>query len=183
MNKYGIENFSIDLINKFPKGILEEKEKEYIKEFNTYGNTGYNATLGGDGKPYLNLNEKDVIIQYNNMGLIYKVALYFNCSQDSIRLILKNNSIVIKPGSLITKEKKGKKVLQLTKDLKNVQEFNSYMEAAIWLVNNRHTTSENLTRIAQNIGRCIKGIEGRKSAYGFIWKNGGVAESGLLQRS
>lgn len=53
INKYGIDNFSIEILFETSdkdysvvKRILDEKEKYYIREYNTYGE--YNQTLGGD---------------------------------------------------------------------------------------------------------------------------------------
>lgn len=55
--KYGLENFEYGVIGIFrtweSQELLKKKldflEKKYIKEYNSYGNTGYNQTLGGDG--------------------------------------------------------------------------------------------------------------------------------------
>ena len=51
IRKYGKENFSIELIdfcNSWEE--LEEKEKQYISEYNTLSDEfGYNMTEGGDG--------------------------------------------------------------------------------------------------------------------------------------
>lgn len=55
--KYGINNFEYAIIGVFrtweSQNILKKKldflEKKYIKEYNSYGTTGYNQTLGGDG--------------------------------------------------------------------------------------------------------------------------------------
>lgn len=53
--KYGIENFELgildtirDALSKKTKAILDELEIKYIKEYNSYGKTGYNQTRGGD---------------------------------------------------------------------------------------------------------------------------------------
>lgn len=53
--KYGLENFElgildtfIDALNPETKVKLDELEKKYIQEYNSYGDTGYNMTLGGD---------------------------------------------------------------------------------------------------------------------------------------
>lgn len=53
--KYGLDNFSWgilttirDALNPATKYKLDELEKRYIQEYNSYGQTGYNATLGGD---------------------------------------------------------------------------------------------------------------------------------------
>lgn len=49
MRKYGIDNFHIVVVEECPQTELNDKEKYYIKKYNTYVPNGYNATLGGDG--------------------------------------------------------------------------------------------------------------------------------------
>lgn len=53
--KYGIENFEVTILKTFHDSLgwrtkiqLDELEKRYIKEYDSYNN-GYNSTLGGDG--------------------------------------------------------------------------------------------------------------------------------------
>jgi len=48
MKKYGLENFTIELIEECDLKIIYETEKKYIKEYNSYEN-GLNTTLGGEG--------------------------------------------------------------------------------------------------------------------------------------
>lgn len=55
INKYGIENFEIKILESFRDGFdwivrskLDELEKKYIEQYDCY-NKGYNSTLGGDG--------------------------------------------------------------------------------------------------------------------------------------
>lgn len=55
INKYGIENFEIEILESFRDGFdwrvrsqLDELEKKYIEQYDCY-NKGYNSTLGGDG--------------------------------------------------------------------------------------------------------------------------------------
>ena len=48
MNKYGVNNFNIELLEETENPI--EREIYWIEYYNTYKH-GYNATKGGDGKP------------------------------------------------------------------------------------------------------------------------------------
>ena len=48
MNKYGLENFSICLLEECSNQLLNERETYWIKRMDSYNN-GYNMTLGGDG--------------------------------------------------------------------------------------------------------------------------------------
>lgn len=50
MNKYGVENFIVEELEYVKdENILSEREVYWIKELETYGSKGYNATKGGDG--------------------------------------------------------------------------------------------------------------------------------------
>lgn len=48
MKKYGIDNFYIELIEEdIPYEVLDKKEIEYIKKYNSVSPNGYNISLGG----------------------------------------------------------------------------------------------------------------------------------------
>lgn len=50
--KYGLQNFKYQILEEFEdidKAKLDQLEREYITKLNSYGDTGYNQTLGGDG--------------------------------------------------------------------------------------------------------------------------------------
>lgn len=50
LKKYGIENFSFEILEICKKEEMDEKEKEYIQKFKTYvKENGYNFTTGGKG--------------------------------------------------------------------------------------------------------------------------------------
>ena len=49
IRKHGVENFDFTLICVCDNSELNELEIKYIKEFNTFGENGYNMTIGGQG--------------------------------------------------------------------------------------------------------------------------------------
>jgi len=49
IRKHGIENFEFTTVCVCDKNELDELEKKYIEEFQTFGENGYNMTSGGQG--------------------------------------------------------------------------------------------------------------------------------------
>lgn len=69
MRKYGIENFSIEVLEECPDEMLSEKEIFYIDKLNAfYGKDGYNMTFGGNCGTPLKL-DWDRLNELWNMGL------------------------------------------------------------------------------------------------------------------
>ena len=56
IRKYGVKNFEITTIEKCPINLLDEKEKYWIKFYDTKNN-GYNQTLGGHSVQLYNYDE------------------------------------------------------------------------------------------------------------------------------
>lgn len=50
IKQYGIENFTVQLLESVPINLKDEREQYYIKLYNTY-KKGYNRTIGGDFNP------------------------------------------------------------------------------------------------------------------------------------
>ena len=49
MLKYGIENFSIEVLEECNSNDIDDKEIYWINYYNTYNGNGYNCTGGGEG--------------------------------------------------------------------------------------------------------------------------------------
>ena len=49
MRKYGVENFSIEIIEKCAPELLDERERFWIQELNCVSPNGYNILEGGQG--------------------------------------------------------------------------------------------------------------------------------------
>lgn len=58
LRKYGIENFTHEVLEECTEDVLFEKEIQYIKDFNsTDDNIGYNTSIGGDASGLNNSGE------------------------------------------------------------------------------------------------------------------------------
>ena len=105
MNKYGVEHFHFSVIEETDNTC--EREMYWIEKLRTYVGysdcNGYNATLGGEGKCYLNLDLNQVIDYHiNQANLITKrTAEYFGVDQQTIKMLLIKNNIVLLDSSSV----------------------------------------------------------------------------------
>lgn len=165
INKYGPEHFLIEEVEKCNIEEVNEKEIYWINYYNTYYD-GYNATKGGDGKSYL---DYDLIIStYKKTQNIAETARILKYSRDSIKNILENNNIKIKPSQEIAKEKQGKKCKMISpKSGEVIKIFETLSDASRYLVENgmNNTTFENTLKLLS------KACNGKvKTAYKYIWQ-------------
>lgn len=164
MNKYGIENFIIEEVEQCEESILSEREKYWIEYYGSF-KYGYNATIGGDGKPYIDRNL--VIKTYQEIGVMQRVADLLNISVDSVKNILKENNIKIHSYKEINKKLYGKAVMMLSLTGEPQKVFDSLSEAAIFLNEERKQNSE-IRGITCHISQVCEGK--RKTAYNHKWK-------------
>ena len=158
MRKYGIENFEISLIEE--TNSPEEREIYWISYYDSYKN-GYNATLGGDGKKYI---DYDLVVEtYLKLLNIKQVANKLNLDAGHVSHILKSQNIQI----IVPKSKKCKAINQYDKNNKLIRSFYSCGEAARWLFS-QNISQAKIGTITNKITDCCRGE--RKSAYGFYWQ-------------
>lgn len=160
MRKYGIEHFHIELIEETDKP--EEREVYWIEQKRSFKN-GYNATVGGDGKKYLDYDL--IIATYKELQSIVEVANKIGCSTDAVTEILRGNNIKIFSSSEVCQKKYGKIVNRYNLQGEYIDSFPSCREAAKFLgkkvEGNGHGACSHISDVAK--GK-------RKTAYGYIWK-------------
>lgn len=166
INKYGPEHFLIEEIEECSPEEANEKEIYWINYYDTYHN-GYNATLGGEGKHYL---DYDLIIStYKETQNVNKTAEKLNCSRDSVKKVLKSNNIEIKPSQEIAKEKQGKKCKMISPITKEtIKVFDSISDASRYLIENKITTNTNFSDVLKCISKACNGKS--KTSYKYIWQ-------------
>lgn len=164
MRKYGIEHFHIELIEETDNP--EEREVFWIENKRSFKN-GYNATIGGDGKHYIDYDL--VISTYKELNSIIDTALKLNIHRDSVSNILRQNNIPIISSSEINLKKFGKITNMYSLEDEFLRSFPSTNEAARYMVENNLTGCKQST-IKQHITEVCTGR--RKTAAKYKWKYG-----------
>lgn len=159
MNKYGIENFKIEQLEEIDgndQDLLSQREIFWIKELQTFGKNGYNATKGGDGSTIYDPN--DFLYLYNLGYSQAKVAEKMNCDRETVSRVLKAHNVTIRSCD--------KRVKQY--DLANnyIRSFDSQTEAAQWVLDFVDNTLS-LAAVKGGISGCC--LKKRKKSYGYRW--------------
>lgn len=163
MRKYGPKHFHIELIEETNNP--EEREVYWIEKKQSF-KYGYNATIGGEGRKYLDYVL--IIKTYQQYLNISTVAKLLSINEDSIHDILVANNINIKASSQIIKDTFGKPVQMLDKMTKEpLQVFSTTRDAAHYLIDNNYSHSS-LTTTRQHISEVCRNK--RKSAFGYCWQ-------------
>lgn len=156
MKKYGTENFYVVTVEECDKALLNEREKYWIEYFGSFKD-GYNATVGGDGKPYL---DYELIYKtYIKTKSIKETAKIIPCSPESVSKVLSiyniDSEIKIKNANML----KSKKVAMLDKNTGQILKvFPSIKNACDYL---QRPFSGHISAV------CNKK---RKTAYGYKWE-------------
>lgn len=159
MKKYGIEHFHIELLEETDSP--EEREMFWIEQKRSY-KEGYNATLGGDGKHYIDYDL--VIAMYLELQNQNEVARRMGISPDTVSVVLKNNNIERLTSSESAARATGKVINQYSLNDEYIQSFSSAKAAAESL--GKITSTSN--GASSHISDVCRGK--RKTAYGYKWK-------------
>lgn len=164
MRKYGVEHFHIELIEETDNP--EEREVFWIENKRSFKN-GYNATIGGDGKKYIDYDL--VISTYKEIKSIVDTAKALNISADSVSNILRQNNISIISSSKVNLNKYGKVTNMYSLEGEFLKSFSSTNEAAQYMIDNNLTNCKKTT-IKQHITEVCTGR--RNTAAKYKWKYG-----------
>lgn len=157
MNKYGVENFKIECLEKVEdSSILSEREIYWIHELNSYGSNGYNATEGGDGTILYDYKE---IVDLARLGYTSKqICNKIGCCDSTVYSVLKAHKVKYR-------QRNTKLIAQYDLAGNYIQTFWGAGEVQKYLNDYGITDSK---KASASINKCCKGIV--KQAYGYIWK-------------
>ena len=170
MNKYGIEHFSIHLIEECADEDASAREQYWIGFYKSY-TEGYNATLGGEGRPYIDIS--NVLLLWNNGYGIRQIANEMGHDTKWISILLKNNGIsaeeITSRGMQLSLEGSIKGVEMLDKKTEEViKTFASTREAARFIIQEQGLKPSNEGGYSGHISEACQGK--RKTCQGYKWR-------------
>ena len=93
IKKYGKSNFTVEVIEEIDSANLNDRERYWIKYYNSYNN-GYNSTKGGqDGiKLFKNLDTESIVREYKSGKSLREIGRLFNVDKQTIKdLLIRHN--------------------------------------------------------------------------------------------
>lgn len=94
INKYGKSNFTIEVIEEVESTNLNDRERYWIRYYDSYNN-GYNSIEGGqDGiKLFKNLDTESIVREYKSGKSLREIGRLFNVDKQTIKDLLVRNNI------------------------------------------------------------------------------------------
>ena len=116
IKKYGKSNFTVEVIEEIDSANLNDRERYWIKYYNSYNN-GYNSTKGGqDGcKPFKDLDVESIIKEYNTGKSLRTLGTIFKVDKQTIKDLLVRNNINLRTTKTYKLSQKDRK--DIIKDL------------------------------------------------------------------
>ena len=161
MQKYGCNHFSVETLEE--TDLPEERERYWIEYFGSFKN-GYNATIGGDGRPYIDVDL--VISTYQELQNATETAKRMNISVDTVLKYLHERKFEVISAQRIIQQKFSKITNMYSLNGEFLRSFPSTNAAADYMVSNNLTGCKKTT-IKQHITEVCTGR--RKTAAKFKW--------------
>ena len=116
INKYGKSNFTIEVIEEVESTNLNDRERYWIRYYDSYNN-GYNSTEGGqDGiKLFKNLDTESIVREYKSGKSLREIGRLFNVDKQTIKDLLVRNNINLRTTKTYKLSQKDRK--DIIKDL------------------------------------------------------------------
>lgn len=160
MNKYGIDNFEISMLEECENLIANEREIFFIEQYESF-KYGYNATIGGDGKQFI---DYDLVVDtYRNLKNITKTAKSLNICISSVKNILSLKNIPIE--KVVPK---GISVNMYSLDKNYIASFASSKEAARYIIALLNKKPSSIGGVSSQIMEVCRGK--RHTAYKHYWE-------------
>lgn len=161
IKKYGIEHFHVEQIEETDSP--KTREQYWIEYYGSFTD-GYNATMGGAGRRFIDYDE--VIKVYKETNCIKQTSILLGIDQRHTAIIIRAMGVCTLSSSEVIVEKYGKVTDMLTLDGKYIKSFPSTNAAAEYMIENNLTKCKKTT-IKQHITEVCTGR--RKTAAKYRW--------------
>lgn len=161
ISKYGVDKFVIETLEICPNDALDDRERFWIKHFDSYIN-GYNLTVGGDGHNIISEQEVARVLSFWQEGYTEQgISDATGYSVKTVRRLLYSNGVtredVLLRQKIVSRPQKGKPIYVYDLDGNYLMGFDSVIEASEAL-GIHHTT----------LGHVISGRH--KSVHGLMMR-------------
>ena len=97
IKKYGKSNFTVEVIEEVDSTNLNDRERYWIKYYDSYNN-GYNSTKGGQEgcKPFKDLDVESIIKEYNTGKSLRTLGTIFKVDKQTIKDLLIRHNIKLR---------------------------------------------------------------------------------------
>lgn len=153
IRKYGLENFSFEIVEECGENFLNEREKYWVSYYNSF-EEGYNATIGGNGQPKYDYSS--IYSLWERGFSEKKICEQLGASEYTVKTAL--NIYGVSSEQIIVRGQ-GKRVQQITMNGDIIATYDSANEAGRAM--NRPNGGINIARCCNNKIRAV---------YGFFWK-------------
>jgi group I intron endonuclease len=168
IRKYGKEKFVCETVQEASNDILDELERYWIKQYDAM-NSGYNLTLGGDGK--LKITDADLLEMWYSGCSVGEIVEYTGCCIKTIGDRLHDLGIskkeIAKRGRIISAKKMQKIVYMYDLEGNYLDQFDSIGDANIFI------------NIHNGVGPVL---DKNRSAGGYQWRTSKVDNIGPYVR-
>ena len=165
MRKYGVNHFTVELIEECTEQESATREVYWIGYYKSYTN-GYNATLGGDGKAYIDV--QNLLSMWQEGKTLKEISTETHHDLSWISKKLKENGVPQEEIFKRSKDKLSTKVLMISNSGEIIGSFNSTREAARFLIQEKNKNPSSEGGYSAHISEVCRGI--RKSCLGYKWQ-------------
>ena len=167
IRKYGIENFSFEILEECTAKELDEKEKYWIKHYNTYigweNCQGYNMTIGGSGSGSRKIDPENVVLLWKQGYSIDEIINILDSSYTTIiKYLHQSNLAYVKINERKTLIAPCRSILQYSLSGDFIKCYETISDAVKDLIKNYPKVA--VSNICQ---ACEQKIT---TAYNYIWK-------------
>lgn len=129
MRKYGSDKFKIDILEECNNEVLNQKEIEYIRKYDTFKN-GYNMTMGGEGQAVIEYDKSKIIEMFNKGMSLNSIKRELGVNGRAVNYIIKDSL------KEIAFENECKRLMLYDIEFKPIGYFQSILSAMNWVKDN-----------------------------------------------